>query len=564
MSASSIASFFRASNWTQEVLMMVRAFGLMLLLSTVVFAQGAPSPQELAPPKTGAPVVFKDQSLFTVNTRVGSFTPEARAKAISERLERVVSDPFKPIPQLQVVPQEHSTDVICGESILLSLTDEDAKAEGLTRDELAKRRVEVITQALQAQTWVAKLKSLALSVLWTLLATAGGFVVFRGLTALFRRVQGRIQAIPEGSFLAIRIQNLEVVAPQRMRQLTGKAIGLTKVLLLLVSGYAYLSLIFSFFPATRGLAEKLFHLASGPLGRVWDSVLGYLPNLFFLLLIAVLTRYLLKLIHLIFKGIGSEALTVPGFHPDWAEPTYRLSRILAFAFALIVAFPYLPGSGSEAFKGVSLFLGVLFSLGSTGIVGNVVAGIMITYMRPFKLGDRIAVGDTVGDVVEKSLLVTRIRTIKNVDVTIPNSTLLGAQVQNFSANAMDRGLILHTTVTIGYDAPWRTVHGLLISAAQATEGILRDPAPFVLQTSLDDFYVSYQINAYTREASRQAALYSELHANIQEKFNEAGVEIMSPHYRAERDGNQTTIPADYLPKDYVAPSFRIERTNPEA
>ncbi len=540
--------------------------GLWLALFVALWGQAQALPNKAEPIQGagGAPVVFKGKTLFSVNTRVGSFTPDARAKAITERLERVVSDPFKPLPPLQVVAQEHSTDVVCGETILLSLTDEDAKAEGLTRDQLATRRMDVITPALQAQTWVAKMKSLALSVLWTLLATGGGWVVFRGLNALFRRVQGRIQAIPEGSFLAIRIQKLEVVSPQRMRQLTGRAIGLMRTVLLLVSAYAYLSLIFSFFPATRGLAERLFQLASGPLGRIWDAIWGYLPNLFFLLLIAVLTRYLLKLVHLIFKGIGSESLTIPGFHPDWAEPTYRLSRIMVFAFALIVSFPYLPGSGSEAFKGVSLFLGVLFSLGSTGIVGNVVAGIMITYMRPFKLGDRIAVGDTVGDVVEKSLLVTRIRTIKNVDVTIPNSTLLGAQVQNFSANAVDRGLILHTTVTIGYDAPWRTVHALLIDAAKATTGILEDPAPFVLQTSLDDFYVSYQINAYTRAASRQAGLYSELHMNIQEKFNAAGVEIMSPHYRAARDGNQTTIPVDHLPKDYVAPAFRVERINPEA
>lgn len=544
--------------------MIRRVLWLALIVALAVHGQDTGKPPESTLGGSGAPVVFRDQTLFTVNTRVGAFTPEARATAIAARLERVISDPFKPLPPLQIVLQENSTDVVCGETILLSITDEDAKAEGLTRDELAKRRVEIITPVLQAQTWLAKLKSLALSILWTLLATAGGFAVYRGLGALFRRIRERIHAIPEGRFPGIRIQRLELVSPQRMRHLTGRALGLLRAILLLASGYAYLSLIFSFFPATRGLAEKLFHLASGPLARIWDAIWGYLPNLFFLLLIAVLTRYLLKLIHLIFKGIGTESLTVPGFHPDWAEPTYRLSRILVFAFALIVAFPYLPGSGSDAFKGVSLFLGVLFSLGSTGIVGNVVAGVMITYMRPFKLGDRIAVGDTVGDVVEKSLLVTRIRTIKNVDVTIPNSTLLGAQVQNFSANAMDRGLILHTTVTIGYDAPWRTVHGLLISAAQATEGILQDPAPFVLQTSLDDFYVSYQINVFTREASRQAALYSELHANIQEKFNEAGVEIMSPHYRAERDGNQTTIPADYLPKDYVAPSFRIERTHPEA
>ncbi len=537
-----------------------RALWMALVLILGIHAQEAPNPPGSAQGKGGAPVVFRGKTLFSVSTRVGSFTPEARAKAIVERLERVVADPFKPLPPLQALPQEHSTDVTCGEAILLTLTDEDARSEGMGREALAMRRIEVLRPALQAETWVAKLKSLALSVLWTLLATAGGFAVYQGLRALFRRLRERIEGIPEGRFIGIRIQKLELVSSQRMRQLTGKAVGLVQAGLMLVSAYLYLSLIFSFFPATKGLAEKLFHLAAGPLGRVGSAIWDYLPNLFFLLLIAVITRYLLKLVHLVFRGIGSEALAVPGFHPEWAEPTYRLGRIFVIALALVVAFPYFPGSGSEAFKGISLFMGIIFSFGSTGMVGNVVAGVMITYMRPFQIGDRIAVGDTVGDVVEKSLLVTRLRTIKNVDVTIPNSTLLGAQVQNFSANARDRGLILHTTVTIGYDAPWRTVHALLIGAAKATPGILEEPAPFVLQTSLDDFYVSYQINAYTKDPARMAGIYSDLHANIQEKFNEGGVEIMSPHYRAARDGNQTTIPVDYLPQGYTPPPFRILQT----
>lgn len=540
-----------------------RGLWLALLVALWGQAQSIPAQVDPAQGKGGAPVVFKGQTLFAVNTRVGSFTPEARAKAIVERLERVISDPFKPIPPLMAVPQDHSTDIVCGETILLTLTDEDARAEGMSREVLAARRIGILHPALQAQTWVAKVKSVALSVLWTLLATAGGFVVYRGLRSLFHRIRGRVHAVPEGRFIALRIQKLELVSPRRMRHLAGKAIGFIEVILLLVSGYLYLSIIFSFFPATKGLAERLFHLVSGPLSRIWIAIWNYLPNLFFLLLIAILTRYLLKLVHQIFKGLESEALSLPNFRPEWAEPTYRLGRIFVVALALVVAFPYLPGSGSEAFKGVSLFMGLVFSLGSTGIVGNVVAGVMITYMRPFKIGDRIAVGETVGDVVEKSLLVTRIRTIKNVDITIPNSALLGAQVQNFTANAMDRGLILHTTVTIGYDAPWRTVHSLLVEAARATEGLLEDPAPFVLQTSLDDFYVSYQINAYTRESSRMAVIYSDLHANIQEKFNAAGVEIMSPHYRAARDGNQTTIPVDHLPENYMAPSFRVEHTASE-
>ena len=517
---------------------------LPVLLVALVLAAGPPpsagaKPEGLRP----APVEFHGQTLFLVRTRVGSFTPEARAEAIVERLERASSEAFAKLPALQVAEQDHATDILCGDTTLMTLTEEDARAEGVPRDILAQRRLAILEPALRAQTWRAKLKGLALSLLWAGLATLGGYVVFRGVHFGFRKAGGRLEALLEEKNPGLRIQNLVLISPLRMRQGLLKALGLVQGGVLVLVAYLYLSIIFSFFPATVGLASRLLSFLLGPLKIVFQAILGYLPNLFFLFLIAGITRYFLKLVHLIFDGLQSGTLRIAQFHADWAEPTYRLVRFFVLGFALVAAFPYLPGSGSEAFKGVSLFFGLVFSLGSSGAVGNAVAGILLTYMRPFKVGDRIAVGDTVGDVLEKSALVTRVRTIKNVDVTIPNAMLLGSQVQNFSANASAGGLILHTTVTIGYDAPWRTVHRLLLEAAGATEGLLADPGPFVLQTSLDDFYVSYQINAYTNQPSRMAELYSHLHANIQEAFNTAGVEIMSPHYRAERDGNPSTIPA---------------------
>ncbi len=187
-----------------------------------------------------------------------------------------------------------------------------------------------------------------------------------------------------------------------------------------------------------------------------------------------------------------------------------------------------------------------------------VAGLVLTYMRAYKIGDRVKIGEATGDVVEKSLLVTRIKTIKNEVVSIPNSTVMNSHTTNFSAEAKEHGLIIHTTVTIGYENPWRQIHDLLIKAALATDLIEKDPAPFVFQTSLDDFYVSYQINAYTHVANKQHITYSILHQNIQDMFNEAGVEIMSAHYKYIRDGNQSTVPPDHLPDDYVAPAFRVK------
>lgn len=196
-------------------------------------------------------------------------------------------------------------------------------------------------------------------------------------------------------------------------------------------------------------------------------------------------------------------------------------------------FPHLPGSSSEVFIGVTIFIGLLILLGSYLATSNIIAGLVITYMRPFKVGDRIKLGDITGDVIEKTLLITRLRTQNNEEITIPNSTILIGSTINYTALSKKEGLIIHTTVTIGYNSPWPQVHKALEEAAAKTEHLLKRPKPFVLQTKLDDFYVKYQINAYTREASKQATIYSSLHQNIQDKFKEAKIDIISPHYRSK-------------------------------
>jgi len=237
-----------------------------------------------------------------------------------------------------------------------------------------------------------------------------------------------------------------------------------------------------------------------------------------------------------------------------------LLRVIIIAFALIFVFPYIPGSDSEAFKGVSIFFGVLFSLGSTSAISNIVAGVVITYMRPFKVGDRVEVGETIGDIVERSLLVTRIRTTKNMDVTIPNSSILGNHIINFSKNAIDDvGIILHTSVTIGYDVTSDAVIKALMEGAKKTELVLSEPKPFVLIKSLDDFYVNYEINVYTKSPDKSALIYSMLHENLKNELHAAGIEILSPHYQAMRDGNVLTVPPENIPENYVQPGFKIEK-----
>ncbi|MDE6716209.1 MAG: mechanosensitive ion channel family protein, partial [Muribaculaceae bacterium] len=247
--------------------------------------------------------------------------------------------------------------------------------------------------------------------------------------------------------------------------------------------------------------------------------------------------------------IEDEKLKISGFYPDWAQPTFNIIRFLLYAFMIAMIYPYLPGSNSGVFQGISVFVGLIVSLGSSTVIGNIIAGLVITYMRPYKIGDRIKLNDTTGNVIEKTPFVTRLRTPKNEVVTIPNSFIMSSHTVNYSASARKFGLIIHTTVTIGYDAPWRQVHQLLINAARITPGVLDNPKPFVLETELQDYYPCYQINAYIKDADKLAQITSDLHQNIQDVFNEAGVEIMSPHYFAKRDGSASTIPEDYLRKE---------------
>jgi len=228
-----------------------------------------------------------------------------------------------------------------------------------------------------------------------------------------------------------------------------------------------------------------------------------------------------------------------------------------------VAFPYLPGAKSPAFRGISIFLGVLLSLGSASAVANTIAGVILTYMRSFLAGDWVQIGDNMGEVVERTLLVTRILTPKAEVITIPNSTVMSGAVKNYSTEANKSGVIFYTSVSISFDTPWRTVHQLLISAASATEHVLRQPAPFVLQRSLDDFYVTYELNAYTDTPREVLNIFSDLHRNIQDKFNEAGVEICSPHYSAIRDGNSIAIPEQYIAADYKPSGFRLNLNKAE-
>lgn len=299
-------------------------------------------------------------------------------------------------------------------------------------------------------------------------------------------------------------------------------------------------------PSTKIIAVKLLKLILLPLENIATGVLGYLPNLITIIVIVLVLKYTMGTLKYLFAKVEAGKLNIPGFYPEWARPTYNLLKFFLYLMGLVVISPYLPGAGSAAFKGITIFVGFLVSLGSSSYVGNVVAGLIITYMRTFQEGDRIKVDNIVGDVIEKNLLVTRLKTPKNERITIPNSRILSGSVINYTFSAKEYKVIVYTSITIGYDVDWHVVQRLMIEAAKAIDEISDTPEPFVRQKSLDDFYVSYEINAYTTHEKRIQKILSALHENIQEKFHSEGVEIMSPHYRVNRDDMSPAIPKDYL------------------
>lgn len=381
-------------------------------------------------------------------------------------------------------------------------------------------------------------------ILYFVLVLLGQFLLFRLSSWLYKKVKNRIQQLKDTKLKPISIQNYEILDTQKQVSLLIFLANILRYLLLFILLVLTIPILFSIFPQTKELAYKIAYYIWNPVKDILEGILGYIPNLFTIIVICLVIKYVIKGIRYLATEIDAGRLKINGFYSDWAMPTYHIIRFLLYAFMIAMIYPYLPGANSGVFQGVSVFVGLIVSLGSSTVIGNIIAGFVITYMRAFKQGDRIKLNDTVGNVIEKTAFVTRLRTIKNEIVTIPNSFIMSSQTVNYTSSARTYGLIIHSEVTIGYDAPWRKVHQLLIDAAKATPGVMPEPAPFVLETALSDFYPVYQINAYIQEANNMTTIYSALHQNIQDYFDKAGVEIMSPHYTAFRNGNASTIPKE--------------------
>ncbi|GCA71539.1 mechanosensitive channel MscK [Microcystis aeruginosa NIES-2519] len=545
---------------------------LLLTLSPIfmIAAQNNPTKQGQETPLETLgevfPVMLDNQELFTIRQGIGSFSAQERAKSITDRIEKIADDDALSPEDLtiKIDPEDKNPSIILGDTVIATITSRDAKLHAVSQEVLAERALAKMKAAIVRYRQERQPDNLFKDAVLTVSATLATVLIFWVIIFISSRVFPQIQRLITSLVPGVVFQNFEIISSQTIGIFSLRVLQFIRTLIILTILYFYLTFVLRLFPWTRKFGDGFLQYFFSALEVISQEIAKYLPNIFIILIIVFITHYLLRAIKPFFTGLERENLVINGFYPDWAKPTYNLLSLLIIALAIVIAFPYLPGFNSPAFQGVSVFLGVLFSLGSTSAIANVVGGIILIYTRSFQLGDKISIGDVIGDVIEKGLLVTRIRTPANRIITIPNSSLLNTNVINFTVSQREfkQPLILQTTVTLGYDLPWRKVHATLKEAALATKFIVSEPAPFVLQTSLDDFYVSYQLNAYTDHPSKMVYIYSELHQNIQDKCNEVGIEIMSPHYKALRDGNHSTIPENYLPEDYQSPAFGIQ-SNPQ-
>ena len=479
-----------------------------------------------------------------------SFPAAQRAAAIAERIERLASDPVVRADSLRVVEAEGYSSIMSGERRVMALFDADARVEEVARQTLGLALTERITQAIDDYRHDREPEVLQRHGFEAAGATLALATMVAVLICLVRRINALLERRFRSRIHHLGIQSFEIVRAESIWAGLRGALSLMRILAILIASFVYLDFVLSRFPWTRGLAGHLADFAIRPLRIIGEGLLGYFPNLIFLIVLALLVRLFMRLLRLFFDAVGEGSVTLPHFEAEWARPTYKIARFALWVLAVIVAYPYIPGSDSAAFKGVTLLLGLVVSLGSSSVIANLIAGVMITYRRAFRVGDRVTIGEVTGEVTEVRLQVTHLRTLKNEEVTIPNSQILSGQVMNYSSLAARHGLILHATVGIGYETPWRQVEALLLQAAARTPGLLTEPPPFVLHKELGDFCVSYEINAHCHDARAMERLYTELRRNILDLFNEYGVQIMTPAYEGDPQEPKVVLKEQW----YAAPA----------
>ena len=503
-----------------------------LLLRPALAAEPASADVDAQAAPDSAAVIVDGVELFRV-AGSASFPAAERAARVTARIVAAADDPHLPANAIKTEQRESRIDIVAGSRHLVGVIDADAALEGLAipdaalvramhiRDAITRYRAERTAERLVQSAMVASaataVAALALWLIWT------GFR--RARLGLDQRYRKRVHSLS--------IQSFEVVRAESIWRALDGTLSALRWLVIAAVVYALSTFALRQFPWTRGAATRLLDLVVQPVMSMASGLLGYIPKLIFLVLLFLGVRYFLKLLAMFFEAVGAGRVPLRSFDAEWAQPTYHIVRIVLVLLALVIAYPYLPGSGSAAFQGLSIFAGLMLSLGASSAMASLIAGYTVTYRRAFRVGDRITVGDLTGEVSDVRLLVTHMRTAKNEEVVVPNSLVLQNHVVNYTKLARSHGLILHTTVSIGYETPWRQVEAMLLLAAERTEGVLREPTPFVLENALGDFAVTYELNAYVDTTKLLPQRYADLHRNVLDVFNEYGVQIMTPAYEGD-------------------------------
>ncbi|CUJ39362.1 mechanosensitive ion channel family protein [Achromobacter kerstersii] len=496
-----------------------------------------------------APVEIDGQVLFKVRG-LSSFPAGKRAEAITERIKNAAADASFASADLRTDTVGNGTVIMAGKNPLIIVSDADAQLEQTTRDNLAALHLLRIKQAIDEFRAARRADTLLKAGLYCAGATVLLALVIAVLLLLNRWLDKAVSKLLKSRVKAVDIQSFEILRSDTIWKALHGLVLAIGVVTVVASVYVYLQYVLALFPWTRSLSNGLLNVATDTAENLGKSAAAVIPDILILVLIFYLARFALRRVRHFFDAVEHKRVTFAQFEPEWGMPTYKLVRVLILAFAFIVAYPYIPGSETAAFKGISIFIGLVISLGSSTAISNFIAGYLMTYRRVFKVGDRVKVGDVIGEVVSVRLQVTHIRTNKNEEITIPNSQILNSDVTNYSSLASTQGLILHTTVGIGYETPWRQVEAMLCAAAERTAVVLTDPKPFILLTKLGDFAVTYELNVYVRDTQRIAKTYADLHRHILDVFNEYGVQIMTPAYEGDPDVPKVVAPEQW----YSAPA----------
>jgi small-conductance mechanosensitive channel len=478
----------------------------------------------------GDPVVLHSDTLFKIYTPLGPFTSANRAEYASEKIYALYKKATFIPDSVVITRQQDQINILYEQHIITSINGSDALWAGQDLESLAMEYQKTIISTIETNRAKYNLQNILIHAGYAALVLIGLAFSLWLQNISFLKIGLWISKKKDTLFQGIKIKNYEILSTRHLQQFIRRVLAIIKTLVTILLVYFSLSLIFSFFPETENLTHTLLDWSWQLIKDIVLSLFRYLPNLIKIIVIILLTRYVLRGIHFFSLEIERDALHIKGFHPEWARPTYNIIRFLLYAFSFVIIFPYLPGSDSVAFKGVSVFLGILFSIGSSSAISNTVAGFVITYMRPFKTGDWIKVNDITGCVMEKTALVTRLRTINNEDVTIPNSAILANHTINYSSSTPELGLIITADVHIRYEEDWRKIHELLLEAAHKTTDVDTSEKPYIFQTTLNEQFVCYQLNANTKKPHRMYHIQSELHLNILSVFEEAGIEITAPKY----------------------------------